>query len=145
MLLTFWVIKRSIGLRASRKEELQGLDIPEHGMEAYPAPEPAPAAAPAVGGVPESLIIKRMKIKTILQASPAGTGGCFFRDRNMYILTERRIKQFLADFLVHQDWKVQINWGDNHRIDIEPDAALKNGLLRSSHVNPESMPVTLSL
>ncbi|MBI2848199.1 MAG: ammonium transporter [Chloroflexi bacterium] len=34
--LTFWLIKKTIGLRASRKEELQGLDIPEHGMEAYP-------------------------------------------------------------------------------------------------------------
>jgi len=34
--LTFWVIKKTVGLRASRKEELQGLDIPEHGMEAYP-------------------------------------------------------------------------------------------------------------
>ena len=35
MFLTFWIIKKTIGLRASRKEELQGLDIPEHGMEAY--------------------------------------------------------------------------------------------------------------
>jgi ammonium transporter, Amt family len=48
MLLTFWLIKKTIGLRASRKEELHGLDIPEHGMEAYPEPD----AAPAVGGVP---------------------------------------------------------------------------------------------
>jgi Amt family ammonium transporter len=37
MLLTFWFIKKTIGLRASRKEELAGLDIPEHGIEAYPA------------------------------------------------------------------------------------------------------------
>ncbi|MBI2850207.1 MAG: ammonium transporter [Chloroflexi bacterium] len=35
--LTFWAIRKSIGLRASREEELQGLDIPEHGIEAYPA------------------------------------------------------------------------------------------------------------
>jgi Amt family ammonium transporter len=34
--VTFWVINKTIGLRASRKEELQGLDMPEHGMEAYP-------------------------------------------------------------------------------------------------------------
>lgn len=34
--LTFWLIKKTIGLRASREEELQGLDIPEHGIEAYP-------------------------------------------------------------------------------------------------------------
>lgn len=37
MSFTFWVIKKTIGLRASRKEELAGLDIPEHGIEAYPA------------------------------------------------------------------------------------------------------------
>ncbi len=37
VLLTFWLIKKTIGLRASRDEELQGLDIPEHGIEAYPA------------------------------------------------------------------------------------------------------------
>ena len=44
--LTFWVIKRTIGLRASRKEELQGLDLPEHGIEAYPVDEPV--ATPGV-------------------------------------------------------------------------------------------------
>ena len=44
MFLTFWVIKKTIGLRASRKEELQGLDIPEHGIEAYPAEEPVELA-----------------------------------------------------------------------------------------------------
>ena len=36
----FWVIKQAIGLRASREEELAGLDIPEHGLEAYPADVP---------------------------------------------------------------------------------------------------------
>jgi ammonium transporter, Amt family len=35
--LTFWLIKKTIGLRASKKEELAGLDIPEHGIESYPA------------------------------------------------------------------------------------------------------------
>lgn len=37
MFLTFLIIKRTMGLRASREEELRGLDIPEHGIEAYPA------------------------------------------------------------------------------------------------------------
>ncbi|MBI4295888.1 MAG: ammonium transporter [Chloroflexi bacterium] len=46
--LMFWLIKRSIGLRASREEELQGLDVPEHGIEAYPKEVPAAALA----GVP---------------------------------------------------------------------------------------------
>jgi ammonium transporter, Amt family len=41
MSLTFYLIKKTIGLRASKKEELQGLDVPEHGMEAYPAETPA--------------------------------------------------------------------------------------------------------
>ena len=36
MFFTFWIIRKSIGLRASREEELQGLDVPEHGIEAYP-------------------------------------------------------------------------------------------------------------
>jgi Amt family ammonium transporter len=36
----FWMIKKTVGLRASREEELQGLDIPEHGIEAYPKEEP---------------------------------------------------------------------------------------------------------
>ena len=35
--LCFWAIKQTIGLRASREEELAGLDVPEHGIEAYPA------------------------------------------------------------------------------------------------------------
>lgn len=35
--LTFYLIKKTMGLRASREDELQGLDIPEHGIEAYPA------------------------------------------------------------------------------------------------------------
>jgi Amt family ammonium transporter len=38
--ILFWVIKKTVGLRASRAEELQGLDIPEHGIEAYPEDEP---------------------------------------------------------------------------------------------------------
>jgi ammonium transporter, Amt family len=36
MFFTFWAIKKTIGLRATRKEELAGLDIPEHGIESYP-------------------------------------------------------------------------------------------------------------
>lgn len=33
--IMFFVIKKTIGLRVSREEELRGLDIDEHGMEAY--------------------------------------------------------------------------------------------------------------
>jgi Amt family ammonium transporter len=41
--VTFWLIRKTTGLRASREEELQGLDIPEHGIEAYPEEEPVTA------------------------------------------------------------------------------------------------------
>ena len=34
-LLLFYVIKKTVGLRASDEEQLKGLDISEHGMEAY--------------------------------------------------------------------------------------------------------------
>jgi len=35
MMLIFFIIKKVMGLRVSREEELKGLDIEEHGMEAY--------------------------------------------------------------------------------------------------------------
>lgn len=35
MLLIFFVVKKTVGLRVSRETELKGLDIDEHGMEAY--------------------------------------------------------------------------------------------------------------
>ncbi|MEM9372219.1 MAG: ammonium transporter [Planctomycetota bacterium] len=31
----FWILKTTVGIRVSRAEELRGLDISEHGMEAY--------------------------------------------------------------------------------------------------------------
>ncbi|MBD3274550.1 MAG: ammonium transporter, partial [Candidatus Marinimicrobia bacterium] len=34
--LMFKLIKATIGLRVSEEEEMQGLDVGEHGMEAYP-------------------------------------------------------------------------------------------------------------
>jgi Amt family ammonium transporter len=59
--ITFWVIKKTYGLRVSPEEEDAGLDISEHGMYGYPeqfipAPELvgyAPAATPvALGRAP---------------------------------------------------------------------------------------------
>jgi Amt family ammonium transporter len=35
MTAVFLIIRRTVGLRVSRDEELRGLDIGEHGMEAY--------------------------------------------------------------------------------------------------------------
>jgi Amt family ammonium transporter len=46
----FWVIKRTVGLRVSAREELEGLDISEHGMWGYPEsfmPVPGGAYRPA--------------------------------------------------------------------------------------------------
>ena len=34
-LLIFFILKKTVGIRVSEKEEMQGLDIGEHGMEAY--------------------------------------------------------------------------------------------------------------
>jgi len=41
--LVFWLIRRTIGLRVSREEELAGLDVPEHGSPAYPEGRRLPA------------------------------------------------------------------------------------------------------
>jgi Amt family ammonium transporter len=57
---TFYLIKKTIGLRVSAEEEDAGLDISEHGMYGYPeqfipAPELvgyAPAAMPVKSGAP---------------------------------------------------------------------------------------------
>jgi Amt family ammonium transporter len=46
----FWIIKRTIGLRVSAADELEGLDISEHGMWGYPEsfmPVPGGAYRPA--------------------------------------------------------------------------------------------------
>jgi ammonium transporter, Amt family len=42
----FWIIKRTVGLRVTAAEELEGLDISEHGMWGYPE-----AFMPVPGGV----------------------------------------------------------------------------------------------
>jgi Amt family ammonium transporter len=44
--LLFWLLKQTMGLRVSQTEEIKGLDITEHGMEAYPAD-----VAPEIGGL----------------------------------------------------------------------------------------------
>lgn len=36
-LAAFWLLKKTMGLRVTREEEIQGLDILEHGAQAYPA------------------------------------------------------------------------------------------------------------
>ena len=40
----FWMLKKTMGLRVTREEEIEGLDMPEHGLEAYPADVPSVVA-----------------------------------------------------------------------------------------------------
>jgi hypothetical protein len=39
--------------------------------------------------------------------------------KDLEVLSEKRIKQILNDFLVSQGWNPQIDWGPAHGIDIE--------------------------
>lgn len=41
----FWLLKKTVGLRVSRAEELEGLDRTEHGLEAYPVDSSVPVSA----------------------------------------------------------------------------------------------------
>ncbi|HUG89926.1 MAG TPA: ammonium transporter [Planctomycetaceae bacterium] len=56
--LIFYAIKKTVGLRVSASEEMEGLDITEHGMLAYPPgfvselPTGSPVAAPIGGYAP---------------------------------------------------------------------------------------------
>jgi Amt family ammonium transporter len=60
--ITFWLIKKTYGLRVTAEEEDAGLDISEHGMYGYPeqfipAPELvgySPAAAPVGAAAPKA-------------------------------------------------------------------------------------------
>ena len=36
MIHLLFILKKTVGIRVSEKEELEGLDIHEHGMNAYP-------------------------------------------------------------------------------------------------------------
>jgi ammonium transporter, Amt family len=54
---TFWLIKKTIGLRVTAEQEDAGLDISEHGMYGYPEqfipqPEYSTGLTPGVGPVP---------------------------------------------------------------------------------------------
>jgi Amt family ammonium transporter len=66
---TFWLIKKTYGLRVSAEEEAAGLDISEHGMYGYPEqfiPEPelvaygAKLPSDGIGGTPRSASVTAM-------------------------------------------------------------------------------------
>ena len=46
----FLAIKYTVGLRVSEEEEMRGLDIDEHGIEAYPNFERAPESGIGYAG-----------------------------------------------------------------------------------------------
>jgi Amt family ammonium transporter len=50
--ILFSILKATIGLRASREEELAGLDVPEHGMPAYPSEDGVQAPGVPPGMLP---------------------------------------------------------------------------------------------
>ncbi|MBI4200804.1 MAG: ammonium transporter [Chloroflexi bacterium] len=43
--ILFFALKKTMGLRAPREEEMEGLDMPEHGIEAYPEAVPETSGA----------------------------------------------------------------------------------------------------
>jgi Amt family ammonium transporter len=50
-LLLFWGMKKTVGLRVSEKEEVEGLDYHEHGNEAYAGDAISGPAVGALGGL----------------------------------------------------------------------------------------------
>ena len=82
--LVAWVVlKAVVGIRVSEREEIEGLDIGEHGMEAYPgfaveamgeihgaaiSPEPRAAAAPPAGKKRYSILIEGVDGQQLMDA-----------------------------------------------------------------------------
>lgn len=66
MLLFFFIIKKTVGLRVSREEELAGLDIHEHGMWGYPEEFIGDtASATALGMVAPASAPKHVSVRTV--------------------------------------------------------------------------------
>ena len=66
---TFWLIKRTIGLRVTAEQEDAGLDISEHGMYGYPEQFIPPEEYP--GGSPRSRRGPRRRSPRCRPSSPA--------------------------------------------------------------------------
>jgi Amt family ammonium transporter len=67
----FFAIKMTIGLRVSEEEEIRGLDVDEHGLEAYPEFSGSPLG---VFGVGSEIVAPRGR-GTVGEVNPAGGGG----------------------------------------------------------------------
>ncbi|MBQ7714450.1 MAG: ammonium transporter [Clostridia bacterium] len=82
MTLTFFIIKKTVGLRVSKEEEIKGLDSTEHGLPSAYA-DFAPAvnglkyeyedAVAVVGEIPEAEAIPVKKVPTFIEGTPKFT------------------------------------------------------------------------
>ena len=98
-LVLWWVLKKTMGIRVTREEEIAGLDIGEHGNHAYPdfvpavesidysaeGPEPEP-----VGAVP---VAEAVAVK---EAAPAGEKGTPKITKGEIICKESRLEALKA-------------------------------------------------
>ena len=77
-LVLWWVLKKTMGIRVTREEEIAGLDIGEHGNHAYPDFVPAVESIDysAEGAEPEPVgavpVVEAVPVK---EAAPAGERG----------------------------------------------------------------------
>lgn len=80
MTIVFQIIKHTVGLRVSKEEEIEGLDIREHGLaSSYADFMPAvPGAIPTVNGIPDSHVSQvsmEQAVPVELVSNSAGDGA----------------------------------------------------------------------
>jgi ammonium transporter, Amt family len=68
---TFWLIKKTIGLRVSEGEEDAGLDISEHGMYGYPEQFIPPEEYPGGGGLTPQPTPRPAPVSTTMAETPS--------------------------------------------------------------------------
>lgn len=77
-LVLWWVLKKTMGIRVTREEEIAGLDIGEHGNHAYPDFVPAVESIDysAEGAEPEPVgAVPMAEAVPVKEAAPAGERG----------------------------------------------------------------------
>ena len=77
-LVLWWVLKKTMGIRVTREEEIAGLDIGEHGNHAYPDFVPAVESIDysAEGAEPEPVgAVSMAEAVPVKEAAPAGERG----------------------------------------------------------------------
>ena len=77
-LVLWWVLKKTMGIRVTREEEIAGLDIGEHGNHAYPDFVPAVESIDysAEGAEPEPVgVVPMAEAVPVKEAVPAGERG----------------------------------------------------------------------